>query len=177
MIQWRFLTRFLSPYMFRGKGKFISKNLSLFLSLSFRGFSSDFKSYRRKALGRYSRLNRFINYTQQSGFFAVRNNNSWQAMNLDENKKISLVFFTYDFVPWFYIQDWGNILFLVPPSYEIRYKERGRVNVVSIRRHVNIVFRRHETATEKIASSKNRRIFEVSSQCSNESMKNLTPRN
>ena len=45
------------------------------------------------------------------------------------------VFFTYDFVPWFYIQDWGNILFLVPPSYEIRYKERGRVNVVSIRRH------------------------------------------
>lgn len=27
------------------------------------------------------------------------------------------VFFTYDFVPWFYIQDWGNILFLVPPSF------------------------------------------------------------
>ena len=95
MIQRRFLTRFLSPYMFRGNGKFISKNLSLSLSLSlsFRGFRSNFKSYRWKALGRYSRLNRFINYTQQTGFFAVRNNNSWQAMNLDENKKISSLFY------------------------------------------------------------------------------------
>lgn len=130
------------------------RKISLSLSLSFRGFRSDFKSYRRKALGRYSRLNRFINYIQQTGFFAVRNNNSWQAMNLDENKKISLVFFTYDFVRWLYIQDWGNILFLVPPSYEIRYKERRRVNVVSIRRHVNIVFRRN--------SNEENRIFEKS---------------
>lgn len=70
------------------------RKISLSLSLSFRGFRSDFKSYRRKALDiRYSRLNRFINYIRQTGFFAVRNNNSWQAMNLDENKKISSLFY------------------------------------------------------------------------------------
>lgn len=171
MIQWRFLTRFLSPYMFRGNGKFISKNLSLSLSLV--RISNRIVEKRSDDILDWTDLSIIPSKQDFLLLEIIILDKQWISTRIKKYR----VFFTYDFVPWFYIQDWANILFLVPPSYEIRYKERGRVNVVSIRRHVNIVFRRHETATEKIASSKNRRIFEVSSQCSNESMKNLTPRN
>lgn len=176
MIQRRFLTRFLSPYMFRGNGKFISKNLSLSLSRF-----EDFVRISNRIVEKRSIFD-ILDWTDLSIISSKQDFLLLEIIILDKQwistriKKYR-AFFTYDFVPWFYIEDWANILFLVPPSYEIRYKERGRVNVVSIQRHVNIVFRRHETATKKIASSKNRRIFEVSSQCSNESMKNLTPRN
>lgn len=171
MIQWRFLTRFLSPYMFRGNGKFISKNLSLSLSLV--RISNRIVEKRSDDILDWTDLSIISSKQDFLLLEIIILDKQWISTRI----KKYWVFFTYDFVPWFYIQYWGNILFLVPPSYEIRYKERRRVNVVSIRRHVNIVFRRHETATKKIASSKNRRIFEVSSQCSNESMKNLTPRN
>lgn len=67
------------------------------------------------------------------------------------------VFFTYDFVPWFYIQDWGNILFLVPPSF-LRNTIQG---TGESKRWFDSTTREHRFPSSRNSNEENR-IFEKS---------------